>query len=192
MGSEGGNNVSSAVCASPPDVFVCAIRRQLRESRLRQKPKLTMAEVCRRTGGAVRPSSLASYESGRRSLRIDVVWAITRALGEDLAAVLRAAEQIARQPSGTTRAESLSIDIDRLLYSRDPRLAPVQRWFELQCTGPRQVITLDTGAILALASLMGVPLYECRLVLYSTVHGVEHLGPARPRRSAARPQYGSL
>ena len=45
--------------------------------------KLTLAEVCRRTGGAVRPSSLASYESGRRSLRIDVVWVITRALGED-------------------------------------------------------------------------------------------------------------
>ena len=184
--------MSSAVPASPPDAFVCAIRRQLRESRLRQK--LTLAEVCRRTGGAVRPSSLASYESGRRSLRIDVVWVITQALGEDLAGLLRAAEQVARQPSGTTRDESLGVDIDRVLSSRDPRLAQVRRWFELQGTGPRQVVTLDTDAILALASLMGVPVNECRLVLYSTVHGVEQLGPARLRlrRSEAKPQYGSL
>ena len=109
--------------------------------------------------------------------------------------LMRAAEQVARQPSGTTRDESLGVDVDRVLSSRDPRLAPIRRWFELQGTGPGAVVTLDADAILALASLMGVPVERVSpRLLYSTVHGVEQLGPSRLRlrRSEAKPQYGSL
>src|SRR5664279_1732444 len=72
-------------------MFAAAVCRVLRESRRRQK--LTQAEVAQRTGGLVSKAALANYETGHRSLRVDVLWVIAGALGEDLGTLLTAAER---------------------------------------------------------------------------------------------------
>ena len=66
------------------------VTEKLRESRRRQK--LTQAEVANRTRGLVSKAALANYETGHRSLRIDVLWVISRALGEDLGQLLTRVE----------------------------------------------------------------------------------------------------
>ena len=45
-------------------------------------------------------------------------------------------------------------------------------------------MTLDDGAIAALASLMNVSAVECRRILISTIRGVRHAPAPAPRRAA--------
>ena len=78
--------MSQAYDARSQQAFAAAVCRVMRESRRRQK--LTQAEVAQRTGGLVSKAALANYETGHRSLRVDVLWVIAGALGEDLGALL--------------------------------------------------------------------------------------------------------
>ncbi|MBM9466515.1 helix-turn-helix domain-containing protein [Nakamurella leprariae] len=145
--------------------FAAAVCRAIRESRRRQK--LTQAEVANRTGGLVSKAALANYETGHRSLRIDVLWVIARALGEDLGGLLTMAERgIGRWPVPVTHQGAITVDVAEVMDGDDDRLAPVRRWFELRTGGgAASAMTLDDGAITALAALMGVTADECRRIL---------------------------
>src|SRR6476660_4732572 len=132
-----GKCVSQAYDARSQQAFAAAVCRVMRESRRRQK--LTQAEVAQRTGGLVSKAALAKYETGHRSLRVDVA---------------------------------------EVMATADPRLAPVKRWFELRTHGGSAAMTLDDGAIAALASLMNVSALECRRILISTIRGARHAAPA--------------
>ena len=90
--------MSQAYDSRSQQAFAAAVCRVMRESRRRQK--LTQAEVAQRTDGLVSKAALANYETGHRSLRVDVLWVIAGALGEDLGALLSAAERnVATRPS---------------------------------------------------------------------------------------------
>jgi transcriptional regulator with XRE-family HTH domain len=147
--------------------FASVLAALLRTSRRRQG--LTQAQVATRTSGVVSKAALANYETGHRSLRVDVFWVIARALGEDPGALLIAAER--RSGYGAdTKAPPVSVDVEALQNSTDPRLAPVRRWFavRLRRDGTRfavHTVTLDHGALVALADLMGVSPDECRRLL---------------------------
>ena len=105
-------------------------------------------------------AALANYETGHRSLRIDVVWVLAGALGEDLGALMTTAQrQIQPTPTPT---EAVTVDVTDLLSRNDPRLAPVRRWFQMHRD---RRVTLDHEAIAALASLMGVNEPECRRII---------------------------
>jgi transcriptional regulator with XRE-family HTH domain len=172
--------VSQAYDARSQQAFAAAVCRVMRESRRRQK--LTQAEVAQRTGGLVSKAALANYETGHRSLRVDVLWVIAGALGEDLGTLLGAAERgIALRPAaGVTGA--ITVDVNEVMATADPRLGPVKRWFELRTHGgsSSSAMTLDDGAIAALASLMNVSPIECRRILISTIRGVRHTPAPAP------------
>jgi len=139
--------------------FAAAVSRVLRESRRRQK--LTQAELAHRTGGLVTKAALANYETGHRSLRIDVVWVLAGTLGEDLGALMRTAQRsVLPEPDPLTA--DVTVDVADLLSRNDPRLAPMRRWLQLRRDGP---VTLDHRAITAMASLMGVTEQECRRIV---------------------------
>lgn len=164
--------MSQAYDARSQQAFAAAVCRVMRESRRRQK--LTQAEVAQRTGGLVSKAALANYETGHRSLRVDVLWVIAGALGEDLGTLLGAAEQgVALRPSAGTSG-SITVDVSEVMATNDPRLAPVKRWFEFRTTGSSSAMTLDDGAIAALAALMNVTPLECRRILISTIRGIRH------------------
>jgi len=170
--------VSQAYDARSQQAFAAAVCRVMRESRRRQK--LTQAEVAQRTGGLVSKAALANYETGHRSLRVDVLWVIAGALGEDLGTLLGAAERgIALRPSPGASG-SITVDVAEVMASADPRLAPVKRWFELRAGGGSTAMTLDDGAIAALGSLMNVSPMECRRILISTIRGVRHAQAPAP------------
>jgi transcriptional regulator with XRE-family HTH domain len=149
------------------EAFAGAVAGQLRAARLRQK--LTQAQLAGRTNGRVSKAALANYETRQRSLRVDVFWVLVRALGEDPAALLSAAER----ESGYGIDESdapVIVNAAMIQASADARLAPVQRWFKLRLrigtTGVNPAtLTLDTTAINALAALMGTTPADCRAVL---------------------------
>ena len=90
-------------------------------------------------------------------------------IGEDPGGILAAAERASG--FGTDAAEGpITVDVEAIRDSVDPRLAPVRRWFgmRLQAGGARlavRTITLDFGALAALAELMGVSAVECRRIL---------------------------
>jgi len=171
-----GKCVSQAYDARSQQAFAAAVCRVMRESRRRQK--LTQAEVAQRTGGLVSKAALANYETGHRSLRVDVLWVIAGALGEDLGALLTAAERgVALRPVPGASG-SITVDVAEVMATADPRLAPVKRWFELRTHGGSAAMTLDDGAIAALASLMNVSALECRRILISTIRGARHAAPA--------------
>ena len=171
-----GFRVSQAYDARSQQAFAAAVCRVMRESRRRQK--LTQAEVAQRTGGLVSKAALANYETGHRSLRVDVLWVIAGALGEDLGSLLSAAERgVALRPAAGASG-SITVDVAEVMATADPRLGPVKRWFELRTNGASSA-TLDDGAIAALAALMNVSAIECRRILISTIHGVrQHSSPA--------------
>lgn len=171
--------MSQAYDVRTQELFAAAVCRALRESRRRQK--LTQADVAQRTGGLVSKAALANYETGHRSLRIDVLWVITRALGEDLGGLLNMAERgIGRFPSAVGTG-SITVDVDEVMEGQDPRLAPVRRWFELRTSGgSTSAMTLDDGAILALAALMNVTPAECRDILVGTGVAPGGAGEVRP------------
>ena len=53
------------------------------------------------------------------------------------------------------------------MATADPRLAVVKRWFELRANSSA-TMTLDDGAIAALASLMNIRPDECRRLLMTS------------------------
>jgi DNA-binding XRE family transcriptional regulator len=164
---QGNPGVSQVYDARAQQQFAAAVCRAIRESRRRQK--LTQAEVANRTGGLVSKAALANYETGHRSLRIDVLWVIARALGEDLGGLLTMAERgIGRWPVPVTHQGAITVDVAEVMDADDDRLAPVRRWFELRTGGAASAMTLDDGAITALAALMGVSADECRRILSGT------------------------
>ena len=168
--------MSQAYDARSQQAFAASVCRVMRESRRRQK--LTQAEVAQRTGGLVSKAALANYETGHRSLRVDVLWVIAGALGEDLGALLTAAERgVALRPVAGASG-SITVDVAEVMATADPRLGPVKRWFELRTHGGSAAMTLDDGAIAALASLMNVSALECRRILISTIRGARHAAPA--------------
>lgn len=142
--------------------FAAAIAALLRESRRRQG--ITQEAVSARTGGILTKSAIANYERGQRSMRIDVFWAIARALDEDPARLLAVAERkAAGEPDN--RMAPVTVDIGAVLSSVDSRLATVRRWFALRQPGGVGRVTLDGAALTALASLMDVPPEACRRLL---------------------------
>lgn len=147
--------------------FAAAVAGLLRQSRRRQR--LTQSEVADRTGGTISKASLANYEAGHRSLRVEVFWAIAKALGEDPGAILLAAERASGYGAAADEGP-VTVDIHAIEASADPRFAPVRRWFamRLRAGGARlavRTITLDPAAVAALAELMRMPVAECRRIL---------------------------
>ncbi len=163
------------------DAFAIAVAQQLRHSRNRQH--LTQSDVSARTGGVISKAALANYETGHRSLRVEVFWALARALGEDPGALFNAADRAVGYVTGDADGP-ITVDVEAVMQSPDARLAPVRRWFamRLQSAGARiavRTIVLDAGAIAALAELMGVSDHECRHVLEAASDGVEHANSTR-------------
>lgn len=149
------------------EAFLAAATCLLRQSRLRQR--LSQAAVAARTGGAVSKASLANYENGHRSMRIDVFWKVCRALGEDAGAMLSTAAGVSGF-YGEPTDRPMSVDVTAVLTNCDPTLAPVRRWFAIRLRAeptktPLRAVTLDAGAIAALAQVMGVSVAECRKLL---------------------------
>jgi transcriptional regulator with XRE-family HTH domain len=168
--------MSQAVDSWSKEMFAAAICRLLRDSRRRQK--LTQAQVAARTGGLISKAALANYETGHRSLRVDVLWVIAKALGENIGNLVASAERGIGHRQDAEGASSITVDIEEIRENSDVRLASVRRWIELQ--GAQQpatgVITLDPGAIAALAALMGVSPAECRTILTTVAGRLHHNG----------------
>lgn len=161
--------------------FATAVAALLRQSRKAQR--LTQTDVAQRTGGAISKAALANYETGHRSLRVDVFWAIAKALGEDPGAILAAAERASGYGAAADEGP-VTVDVHAIETSSDARLAPVRRWFamRLQAGGARlavRTLTLDPGALAALAELMGMPTAECRRILAAAGHARAEHHPAR-------------
>ena len=158
--------MSQAVDSWSKEMFAAAVCRLLRDSRRRQK--LTQAQVAARTGGLISKAALANYETGHRSLRVDVLWVIAKALGENIGNLVASAERGIGHRQDADGSSPITIDIEEIRENGDSRLASVRRWIELQ-QGARPsstgVMTLDPGAIAALSSLMGVTSAECRAIL---------------------------
>ena len=158
--------MSQAYDSRSQQAFAAAVCRVMRESRRRQK--LTQAEVAQRTNGLVSKAALANYETGHRSLRVDVLWVIAGALGEDLGELLSAAERNVSTRTSPFGSGSITVDVHEVMASPDPRLSIVKRWFELRANSSPSM-TLDEGAIAALAALMNVRPDECRRLLLTNV-----------------------
>ena len=160
--------MSSITNAAPPVAgvsnsdqqrFARVVTEKLRASRRRQK--LTQAEVANRTKGLVSKAALANYETGHRSLRIDVLWVIARALGEDLGHLLASVEHEVAGAIVDESPTSIGVRVAYLMRGHDPRLDPVRRWFELRRGSAAEatedeVVNLDQDALQALAELMRV------------------------------------
>ena len=160
--------------------FSAALCMQLRESRRRQG--LTQAQLSARTGGLVSKAALANYETGHRSLRIDIFWVLARALGEDGGTLLSGAERAAGFHGDRDRPSPITVDVAGIAATVDPRLGPVRRWFDIRYPHNRPITeTLDDSAIRALSSLMDVTPAECRQLLLAVA-----VGPDRGQ-VAARP-----
>jgi transcriptional regulator with XRE-family HTH domain len=171
--------------------FAGVVASLLRESRRRQG--LTQAELAARTGGLISKAALANYETGHRSLRVDVFWVLAKALGEDPGSVLAGAERGSGY-GAEDDAAPITVDIATMRENTDERLAPVRRWFALRLQGgshhvPIRTVTLDHGAVSALSALMGVTPGECRRLLMRVASPVANESTdaedAPPRRTAA-------
>src|ERR1700712_3854410 len=103
--------MSQAVDSWSKEMFAAAICRLLRESRRRQK--LTQAQVADKTGGLISKAALANYETGHRSLRIDVVWVIAAALGESIGPLLSAAERGLGRGADDDDTAPVTVDLER-------------------------------------------------------------------------------
>ena len=184
--------MTNAVDSWSKEMFAQAVCKLLRESRRRQK--LTQAQVAARTGGLISKAALANYETGHRSLRIDVLWVIAHALGESMSSIVASAERGLSTSGEADAGTPVTIDLETLSFSRDPRLTAVRRWVDLQHrphNGHGGVIVLDQGAVEALSSLMGVPQAECRSILGGVsgspvVPGSDHVPDQRAAAEVAR------
>lgn len=125
---------------------------------------MTIRDVAAAMGGIASKGAISSYECGQRSLRIDVFVALARALHEDPARLLAAAEAQAAPPAGMATAP-LTVDVAAVVNGTDPVLAPVRRWFALRAPGGQGSITLNAPALAALAELTGLPAGACRALL---------------------------
>ena len=166
-------SVSAAgVSGNDQERFAQVVTEKLRESRRRQK--LTQADVAKRTKGLVSKAALANYETGHRSLRIDVLWVIARALGEDLGNLLAAVENEVAGKRIDESASAIGIRASYLNSSSDPRLEPVRRWYELRRStgtdaGDESIVSFDADALRALADLMQVSVADVRGILTEQV-----------------------
>src|SRR3954452_57114 len=122
--------MSHAVDTWSKEMFAAAVCRQLRDSRRRQK--VTQAQVAARTGGLISKAALANYETGHRSLRVDVLWVIAKALGENIGNLVASAERGIGHRQDAEGASSITVNIDEILGNGDVRLATVRRWIQLQ------------------------------------------------------------
>lgn len=178
--------MSQAVDSSSKEMFAAAVCRLLRDSRRRQK--LTQAQVAARTGGLISKAALANYETGHRSLRVDVLWVIAKALGENIGNLVASAERGIGHRQDADGSNPVTIDIEEIRENGDVRLGPVRRWIELQ-QGVRHpssgVMTLDAGAIVALSCLMGVSPVECRAVLTTVAGRFDHSLGLMPEHATA-------
>ena len=159
-----------AVTTADQNRFAQVVTEKLRESRRRQK--LTQAEVANRTRGLVSKAALANYETGHRSLRIDVLWVISRALGEDLGQLLTRVENEVFGSRGIDEtAPSIRVRMGHLRSLQDSRLDPVRRWFDLRrptLVEPMTddtVVTLDAEVLPAMAAITGLTSAELRGML---------------------------
>jgi transcriptional regulator with XRE-family HTH domain len=148
--------------------FARVVTQKLRESRRRQK--LTQADVANRTRGLVSKAALANYETGHRSLRIDVLWVIARALGEDLGNLLSSVEHEVAGAVSEDSPSTIGVRVANLMRSPDSRLDPVRRWFELRRSSSAEatedeVVHLDHDALRALGELMQVNPSDLRRML---------------------------
>ncbi len=152
--------MTSNVTAEHQRQFAASICRAIRESRRRQK--LTQAELAARTGGLISKASLANYETGHRSLRIDVVWVIAVALGEDLETIVQRANRSIQSESGEEidyePALGIVLDLRALKRSDDPDLKRVVSWYKLLADEEglmqREELSLKPKAVTALALYM--------------------------------------
>jgi len=159
-----------AVTTADQNRFAQVVTEKLRESRRRQK--LTQAEVANRTRGLVSKAALANYETGHRSLRIDVLWVISRALGEDLGQLLTRVENEVFGSRGIDEtAQSIRVRMGHLRSLQDSRLDPVRRWFDLrrptlaEPMNDDTVVTLDAEVLPAMAAITGLTSTELRGML---------------------------
>lgn len=168
--------MSDAYDSQAQEDFAAAVCQVLRESRRRHK--LTQAQVAERTGGLVSKAALANYETGHRSLRVDVLWVIARALDEDVGALLSMAERSVKRRVSHPVTGAVTIDVAEVMNDRDARLDPVRRWFELRGDPASSVMTLDEGAVQALAAVMNVSPAECRRILSGISEDARHASSA--------------
>jgi transcriptional regulator with XRE-family HTH domain len=165
--------------------FAAGLSRALRESRRRQK--LTQAETASRTNGLISKTALAGYETGHRSIPVHSLPILASALGEDMSALVSAAErQIPRPerlpvaddpqpaPPRTRRIRSTSegstgpvtIWVIQVVASSDPRVHVLKSWVEMRLRA-RKVdrVTLDADKITGLALLLEISTVEARRLL---------------------------
>jgi transcriptional regulator with XRE-family HTH domain len=156
--------VAQPVDASAQAAWSRALCAQLRDARHRLG--LTQAQLSARTGGAISKAALANYETGHRSMRVDIFWALARALDVDPGSLITAAERSAGFTGDTQVPGPVTIEIHRLMSHSDPRLAPARKWFELRYPSTRPATeTLDQAAVSALAALADMQVEEFRRLL---------------------------
>lgn len=134
--------------------FAAATAKKL--AAIRKSKRLTQAQVAARTNGAVSKASLANYETGHRSLRIDVVWIIICALGEDIGAIM---QQVQREVLGytpqTTSLAGVTLSVPAIVQDANPRLDSLRLWLRAHQSGnPSSTIQLDGEALRHLATIM--------------------------------------
>lgn len=165
--------------------FTAAIRTQLRKSRRRQG--LSQREVARRTCGVIQPGSLANYESGHRSLRVEVLWVIAKALGEDCGRLIAGAE-LAMLSGGVRPGATVSVRVADVLATQDEAFAPMRKWFSIRHPGGDvgdAMETLDEVALAALANLVCLTVDECRDYLTDLAVGPPGIHRLRTVRTTA-------
>lgn len=163
--------VAQAVDADAQAAFSRALCAQVRDARHRLG--LTQAQLSARTGGTISKAALANYETGHRSMRVDIFWALARALDVDAGSLILAAERSAGMAGDDRTPGPVTIEILRLMAHADPRLAPARKWFELRYPSSRPATeTLDHAAVSALAALADIPVDDFRRLL-SRVAGAD-------------------
>jgi transcriptional regulator with XRE-family HTH domain len=156
--------VAQPVDADAQVVFSRALCAQLRDARRRLG--LTQAQLSARTGGLISKAALANYETGHRSMRVDIFWALARALDTEPGVLMAAAERSAGMTADAQSPGPVTIEIHRLMANADPRLAAARKWFQLRYPTNRPATeTLDTAAVSALAALADMAVDEFRRLL---------------------------
>ena len=175
--------MAQPVDAAAQAAFSRALCAQLRDARRRLG--LTQAQLSARTGGLISKAALANYETGHRSMRVDIFWALARALDIEPGVLMAAAERSAGMSADSQSPGPVTIDLPRVMANADPRLAAARKWFELRYPSQRPATeTLDTAAVSALAALADMHVDEFRRLL-ARVAGTSDAAHARPAVSAA-------
>lgn len=144
--------------------FAVAVYTVLKETR--KQKKLTQIEVANRTGGLVSKAAYANYETGHRSLRVDVVWVLCLALEVSIESVMqKAAARVAGNRSGRASGSPLVVPgwfashTGNGLVSRINAAISVTGGIPQRTDGAR-VLNADQAA--ALARLLGMSLAKLR------------------------------